>query len=36
MSDWFGVHGAFVWASLAAVAAGIVLELWWLKRQARP
>jgi len=31
----FGPHAAFVWISLAAVAVGIALELWSLRRSAR-
>lgn len=32
MSELFGAHAPFVWASLAAVAIGIVLELWSLRK----
>ena len=32
MSELFGTHAPFVWASLAAVAIGIALELWSLKK----
>jgi len=36
MSDTlFGEHAAFVWISLAAVAIGIAIELWALRRAAR-
>ena len=35
MTGLFGDHGAFVWISLAAVAIGIALELWTLRKAAR-
>ena len=35
MNELFGHQGAFVWASLAAVAAGIAVELWRLRRRAK-
>ena len=35
MSELFGHQGAFVWASLAAVAVGIAVELWTLRRRAK-
>lgn len=35
MTDLFGEHAAFVWASLAAFAVGIAVELWALRRGAR-
>lgn len=35
MSGLFGEHAVFVWASLAAFALGIALELWTLRRAAR-
>ena len=35
MSNLFGNHAPFVWASLAAVAIGIVVELWSLRRGGR-
>ena len=31
----FGEHAAYVWISLAAVALGIAIELWSLRRSAR-
>jgi len=33
--ELFGSQAPFVWASLAAVALGIAIELWSLRRQAR-
>ena len=35
MSDLFGVHAPFVWASLAAVAIGIAIELLALRGGGR-
>ena len=35
MNDLFGAQAPFVWASLAAVAAGMAAELWALRRRAR-
>jgi len=35
MNELFGEHGAFVWISLAAVAIGIAVELWTLRRATR-
>lgn len=35
MTGLFGAHAAFVWASLAAFAVGIAIELWALRRGAR-
>ena len=35
MNDLFGAHTPYVWASLAAVALGIALELWSLRRGGR-
>ena len=32
MSELFGGHAFFVWTSLAAVAIGIAVELWSLRR----
>jgi hypothetical protein len=32
MTGLFGAHAPFVWAALAAVAAGIALELWSLRK----
>lgn len=32
MSELFGAHAPFVWASLAAVAVGVLLELWSLRK----
>jgi heme exporter protein D len=32
MSEFFGAHAFYVWGSLAAVAIGIALELWSLRR----
>lgn len=32
MTALFGAHAPFVWASLAAVAVAIALELWTLRR----
>jgi hypothetical protein len=32
VTELFGSHAPFVWASLAAVAVGIALELWSLRR----
>ncbi len=32
MSELFGNHAPFVWASLAAIAVGIAVELWWLRK----
>jgi len=35
MSELFGSHAPFVWGALAAMAAGIALELWTLRKAAR-
>lgn len=35
MTDLFGTHAAFVWASLAAFAVGIAVELWVLRKGTR-
>ena len=32
MTELFGAHALYVWASLAAVAIGIAVELWSLRR----
>ncbi len=32
MTELFGAHAPFVWASLAAVAGGVLLELWSLRK----
>jgi len=32
MTELFGAHAFYVWASLAAVAIGIAVELWSLRR----
>lgn len=32
MTELFGAHAPFVWASLAAVAVGVLFELWTLKK----
>jgi hypothetical protein len=32
MSPLFGAHAPFVWAALAAVAVGVALELWSLRK----
>lgn len=32
MSELFGAHAPYVWASLAAVAIGIAIELWGLRK----
>jgi len=32
MTELFGAHAPYVWASLAAVAVGIAIELWSLRR----
>jgi len=32
MTELFGAHAPFVWASLAAVAVGVLLELWSLRK----
>lgn len=34
MNGLFGEQAPFVWASLAAVAIGIAVELWSLRRRA--
>jgi hypothetical protein len=32
MSELFGAHAFYVWVSLAAVAGGIAIELWTLRK----
>ena len=32
MTELFGAHAFYVWTSLAAVAVGIAIELWSLRR----
>ena len=32
MNELFGAHAFYVWSSLAAVAVGVVIELWSLRR----
>ena len=32
MSELFGAHAPFVWGSLVAVAVGVLIELWSLRR----
>ncbi len=32
MNELFGAHAFYVWASLTAVALGIAVELWSLRR----
>jgi len=32
MSELLGAHAFFVWTALAAVAVGITIELWSLRR----
>ncbi len=32
MSGLFGAHAPFVWASLAAVGVGVLIELWSLRK----
>ena len=32
MTEFFGAHAPYVWASLAVVAVGILIELWSLRK----